>query len=447
MRSILLVAPHNSYRIHAYIKAANHLSIELIVASQSEYSLVSAIAGGIQIDFSDEAVSLERILTANRKHHFQAVIASDDGGVKLAAKIAQLLGLSFNDPASVELTRRKDLARIRLKEFGLPTPNFRVISLLQDIPEQLHGLHYPIVVKPLAMSGSKGVIRANNQDECLKALSRVEKIIAHVDDPVERHSVLIEAYLSGKEVAFEGLLHQGELKELAVFDKPEPMEGPFFEESYYITPTRLSAKEQSLVTACVTQACDVYGLREGSVHAELRLGGDSAFLIEMASRTIGGDCADMLKFGLNIGVEELVLLQALGQPVDVPQLHNSVGVLMIPIPSQGILRRVEGMAKAKKVAHITDIGISVREGYELIPLPEGSSYLGFIFAKASTPVLVEEALRAAHACLKIVVLPTFKINCSNVYFPLAGAPALKPLGTCPIEPSPKKNPFMCSSIT
>ncbi|ORU93261.1 MAG: hypothetical protein A6F70_05140 [Cycloclasticus sp. symbiont of Bathymodiolus heckerae] len=410
MRSILLVAPHNSYRIHAYIEAASHLNVELVVASQSEYSLVSAVADGIQIDFNNDATSLERILSANQTYHFKAIIASDDGSVRLAAKAAQMLGLSFNDPASVELTRRKDLARIRLKTLGVPTPDFRVVSLLKGIPAQLQNLQYPVVVKPLAMSGSRGVIRANNQQECLSALSRVEKIIAHLDDPDERQGVLIEAYLSGKEVAYEGLLHQGELKQLAVFDKPEPMEGPFFEESYYITPTRLKGNEQKAITVCVTQACEAYGLREGPVHAELRLDGDSAFLIEMASRTIGGDCSNMLKFGLNIGVEELVLLQALGQPVDIPELSNSAGVLMIPIPSQGILRRVEGIAQAKKIPHITDIGISVREGYELVPLPEGSSYLGFIFAKAATPLLVEEALRAAHACLKIVVLPAFKIK-------------------------------------
>jgi biotin carboxylase len=409
MHSVLLVAPHNSYRIHAYIEASKHLDVELVIASQSEYSLVSAVADGIQIDFADDDISLQRILEANQRHHFQAVITSDDGGVRLAAKVAQALGLSANHPDSAELTRRKDLARSRLKACGVPVPAFKLVNLKQELANQLQGITYPVVVKPLSMSGSKGVIRVDNQQQCIKALHRVEKIQAHVSHSVERDSVLLESYISGEEVAYEGLLHQGKLKQLTIFDKPDPMEGPFFEETYYVTPSRLSDKEQALIEARVAEACAAYGLREGPIHAELRLQGDEAYIIEIASRTIGGDCADMLKFGLNIGVEELVLLQALGKPVDIPVLKNSVGVLMIPIPSQGVLRRVEGISQAKKVDYITDVGISVRDGYELTPLPEGSSYLGFIFAKAPTAELVEYALRQAHACLNIRIAPSFKL--------------------------------------
>ncbi len=407
--TVLLVAPHNSYRIHAYIEAAERLDINLVVASQGEHSLVSAVSSGIQIDFNNDAVSLQRIVDANKTCPFDAVITTDDGGVRLAAKMAQVLGLPANDPESSELTRRKDLARIRLKSCDVAIPAFRVVNLLENLPKQLQNIHFPVVVKPLAMSGSKGVIRADNQQECTEALARLEKILSVVSDKMEQSHALIESYIDGKEVAFEGLLHKGELKQLAIFDKPEPMEGPFFEESYYITPTRLSESEQLLIANRVAEACGAYGLREGPIHAELRVQGDNAFIIEIASRTIGGDCADMLKFGLNMGLEELVLLQALGKPVDVPALKNSVGVLMIPIPAQGLLRRVEGIHEAKKVAYITDLGISVREGYELVPLPEGSSYLGFIFAKAPTAELVEGALRKAFECLNIRITPSFKI--------------------------------------
>ncbi|ORU91357.1 MAG: hypothetical protein A6F72_02070 [Cycloclasticus sp. symbiont of Poecilosclerida sp. N] len=410
MRSVLLIAPHNSYRIHAYIEAAGHLGIKLVVASQSEYSLVSAVADGIQINFSDDAVSLERILDADQQHHFKAIISSDDGGVRLAAKVAKALGLSANDSDSAELTRRKDMARERLKACGVPVPDFRTVDLLKPILQQIFDLAYPVVIKPLAMSGSKGVIRANDQQECVSALNRVEKIIQYVSNADERHKVLIESYIEGKEIAYEGLLHRGQLNLLTIFDKPDAMEGPFFEETYYVTPTRLSSKEQALATARVAETCKAYGLREGPVHAELRLQNDEAYIIEMASRTIGGDCADVLKFGLNIGLEELVLLQALGKPIETPALDNSVGVLMIPIPSQGVLRRVEGINRAKKVTYIIDIGISVREGYELVPLPEGSSYLGFIFAKAPTAKLVESALRQACSCLTILIAPSFKIS-------------------------------------
>ncbi|PCI18820.1 MAG: phosphoribosylglycinamide synthetase [Piscirickettsiaceae bacterium] len=409
MRSVLLVAPHNSYRIHAYVEAANHLGINLVIASQSQYSLVSAVSDGIQVDFSDDELSLVVALEANKQHQFQAVISTDDGGVRLASVIAQALGLSSNAPDSAELTRRKDLARQRLQSKNIVTPAFRVVDVTQSIPSQIIDLAYPVVVKPLSMSGSKGVIRVNNDQELLDAVDRVKTIVAHISTPFEREHVLLEEYISGNEVAFEGLLHKGKLRQLTIFDKPDPMEGPYFEETYYVTPTRLPEMEQLLVHHRVEEACEAYGLREGPIHAELRLRDNEVYIIEIASRTIGGDCADMLKFGLNIGLEELVLLQSLGKPLDIPTMENSVGVLMIPIPSQGILRRVEGISQAKKVPHITEIGISVRDGYDLFPLPEGSSYLGFIFAKAPTADLVEEALRTAHTCLKIVIMPTIKV--------------------------------------
>ena len=272
------------------------------------------------------------------------------------------------------------------------------------------GLKYPIVVKPVSLSGSRGVIRANDQQQCIAAINRIKPLIQKLSKLEEQQTILIEAFIAGDEVAFEGLLHRGKLKQLTIFDKPEPMEGPFFEESFYISPTRHSNEKQQLIYQRVSEACAAYGLSEGPVHAELRLRGDQAYLIEMASRTIGGDCADVLKFGLGVGLEELVLLQALDKPFDIPVMKLSVGVLMIPIPRQGILRRVEGIERAKKVAGITSIGISVREGYELVPLPEGSSYLGFIFAKASNQSQVEQALRSAHACLKVVTAATIKVS-------------------------------------
>jgi biotin carboxylase len=410
VRSVLLIAPHNSYRIHAYIEAAQHLSINLVIASESQYSLVSEVAAGIQVDFSDDVLSLERISQANVKHHFQAVISCDDVGVRLASIVARVLGLSSNAEDSAELTRRKDLARERLQSCDVPVPEFRVISFSSVLAPQVSSLTYPVVLKPLSMSGSKGVIRANNQSECLAALARIKPILSHLKNAVERESVLVESYISGEEVAFEGLLHNGSLKQLVIFDKPDPMEGPFFEETYYVTPSRLSLEDQQIIFNRVSEACEAYGLREGPIHAELRLADKDAFIIEIASRTIGGDCADMLRFGLNIGLEELVLLQALGKPVEIPALKYSIGVLMIPIPSQGILRRVEGISDAKKIEYITDVGISVREGYELVSLPEGSSYLGFVFAKAPTVDLVEAALRAAHDCLNIVIAPSIKLN-------------------------------------
>jgi len=206
------------------------------------------------------------------------------------------------------------------------------------------------------------------------------------------------------------MLHHGELRVLALFDKPDPLEGPYFEETYYITPSRLDPDTQALIRKRVAQACAAYGLVTGPVHAELRLHEGEAWILEVAARTIGGQCARLLRFGTGYGLEEQVIAEALGQPLTPNADNGAAGVLMIPIPRAGILRRVEGLLAAQRVPYIEDIEISVREGYELVPLPEGASYLGFIFARAPTPELAEQALREAHACLNIVVAPVWKVG-------------------------------------
>ena len=206
------------------------------------------------------------------------------------------------------------------------------------------------------------------------------------------------------------MLHHGELRVLALFDKPDPLEGPFFEETYYITPSRLDAGTQALIRQRVAQACAAYGLVTGPVHAELRLHDGEAWILEVAARTIGGQCARLLRFGTGHGLEEQVIAEALGQALTPNADNGAAGVLMIPIPRAGILRRVEGLLAAQRMPYIEDIEISVREAYELVPLPEGASYLGFIFARAPTPELAEQALREAHACLNIVVAPVWKVG-------------------------------------
>jgi hypothetical protein len=206
------------------------------------------------------------------------------------------------------------------------------------------------------------------------------------------------------------MLNHGELRILTIFDKPDPMEGPYFEETYYISPSRLSQDTQSLIAQRVSEACAAYGLTNGPVHAELRLHQDEAWILEIAARTIGGQCAQLLRYGTGYSLEELVIRQATGIPIQVIHDADAAGVLMIPIPDAGILRRVEGLTNARRVPYVTEVEISVREGYELIPLPEGAAYLGFIFAKGPDPDSVEKALRDAHACLKFITAPVLKLS-------------------------------------
>jgi biotin carboxylase len=408
---LLLITPPNSYRTVAYLEAARRRGIPVLVASEGRYSLVSEIAGGLHIDLHDPR-ALEQLLDANRSWPFAGVIASDDATVELGSRIAEELSLPHNPPQAARLSRRKDLSRKALARAGVPVPAHRVIDLDRPLVAQLGNLEYPCVAKPLALSASRGVIRTDSLAETVAACERIRRILGResVTNSFEATHVLLETFVSGAEVALEGLLQAGRLSVLAIFDKPDPLEGPFFEETYYITPTRHGEPEQQRIVESVTAACQALGLREGPVHAEVRINGSQAVIVEVASRTIGGDCARLLRFGTGHGLEDLVIAHAVGKPLPIEPREGGAGVLMIPISEAGILRRVEGITRARAIPGIEDIVISIRDGYELVPLPEGDSYLGFIFAHASSPAAAEAALRAAHAELDIVVAPVIPVQ-------------------------------------
>lgn len=380
--------------------------MSLLVVSEGEHALLPYGTRGIRVRFEQPESALHTVLEALRDRSPRAVIASDDATVEFASQLAAALGLAHNPPRSARISRRKDLAREAQHAAGLPVPAFRRIDLTADIRAQLDDTAYPCVVKPLAMSGSRGVIRADDEAALLAAVERVRNIVSRSgaqDD--EADSVLVEGFIAGAEVALEGMLENGRLRVLAVFDKPEPLDGPFFEESYYVTPSRLSPVMQATVARRVAECCAAYGLCQGPVHAELRLHGDDAWPLEVAARTIGGECARLLAFGTGCGLEELVLRQALGESVDRGVTTGAAGVLMLPTPRAGILRRVQGVLEAQCIPGVEEVAIAVREGYRLVPLPEGSSYLGFVFARAATPQAVEEALRRANTSLEIVTAP------------------------------------------
>lgn len=409
---VLLIAPPNSYRIGPYLAAARRLGAQAVVASEGRHALIPEVAEGIQVEFSAPRAALERIKHAATERAFSAVIATDDASVELAGHVGAALGLPHTPPQAARTARRKDLARRALAAAGLPVPAFRRIDLTGDLSAQIRDVGFPCVVKPLALSASRGVIRADDVDSLRAACARIAKILEGVRDPVERTHVVVEDFLPGVEVAVEGMLTRGALQPLALFDKPDPLDGPFFEETYYVTPSRLSAQHQQLALRRVAQACRAYGLQEGPVHAELRLDRErsEAWVLEVAARTIGGECARLLRFGTGRSLEELVVDHAMGRPLAVQALPEAAGVLMIPIPRSGILRRVEGVLEAGRVPGVTEVSIAVREGYELVPLPEGASYLGFVFARAPTPDAVEKALRRAHAQLDIVVAPLWHLQ-------------------------------------
>lgn len=409
---VLIIAPHGSYRTMAFVQAANHLGIPSIIASSGKHSIVSDYARGIHIDLADEQQAFQDLLEAASRYRFVAVIGTDDGTATLAAQLSQHLNLPHNDPAAVNISRRKDLARARLRKFDLPIPDYRCLDLTKPLAGQIDNLEYPVVVKPVSLSASQGVIRADNPSGLEAAVHRIKKILAQRADLSEqaRQTLLLEAFIPGDEVAVEAMLSNGKLQLLTIFDKPDPLDGPYFEETYYITPTRLDESQQASLLATLQRACHAYGLREGAVHAECRINQNGVFILEVAARTIGGLCARLLRFGTGYTLEELVLSQAMGKQLPLQSNSGAAGVLMIPIPAAGMFKRVEGLLAAQRVPYIEEVNIQVREGYELLPLPEGAGYFGFIFSRAPDARQAEKALRDAHACLTIITAPIWKIG-------------------------------------
>ena len=410
-RRILLIAPHDSYRTAPFLVAAKERGIEVLIASEAKHSLVSAYADGLHLDLGDIQASLQTIRNEARRRPFAAVLGTDDTSTEIAAAAASELGLPHNPTAAVHLARRKDLARERLTQAGVPVPRHWRLYLRRPLAEQTEDIRFPCVLKPVALAASRGVIRADNLDQLTQAAARIKVLLARAGlrDAVERETILVEEFIPGFELAVEGLLTQGCLEILTIFDKPDPLNGPYFEETYYITPSRLDTATQQALRETISRACAAYGLREGPIHAECRINEQGVWILEVAARTIGGLCGRLLRFGTGFSLEELILMHALGERPELNSEAGGAGVLMIPTPQAGILRRVEGVLAAGKVPYIEEVVINVREGYELVPLPEGSSYLGFIFARAPSAAQAEAALRAAHACLRVVVTPLWRV--------------------------------------
>lgn len=407
---VLILAPHGSYRLAPFVNAAAALELAVVVGSESRFALGTLGAQAVRVDFDQPDGVLDRLLAMHRAAPFVAVVGTDDVSTELAALVSERLGLPHNPVDSTRIARRKDLARERLAARGVRVPAYRFLDRRQDLKAQITGLGFPVVAKPVALSASRGVIRADDPASLAAAVRRIGMLLNETRDPTEASRILVERFIPGSEVALEGLLYRGRLQVLAVFDKPEPLNGPYFEETYYITPSSLDQGQQKALRETVQAACEAYGLREGPVHAECRINGEGVWILEVAARTIGGSCARLLQSGLGMSLESLVLRHAMGRRVDHHQLLGAAGVLMIPIPQAGVLKRVEGVLAAERVPGIEEVRIEVREGYELVPLPDGSSYLGFIFARADTATQAEQALRRAHACLNVVVQPLWKLD-------------------------------------
>ncbi len=406
-RRILLLLATTSYRAEDFLEAAGEIGVAVTVASDHEAALETEAPGGtLEVDFSDLDGSVEAVSRFHRERPLSAVVAAEDEGTVLAATIGEALGLRHNPVSAVRACRRKDLMRERLRETGLLSPWFATFPAASDPAAFADSVPFPCVIKPVALAASRGVIRADDAVGFVAAYERVARITADATGPGgDPLPLLVESYVPGREVALEGLLDRGTLRPLALLDKPEPLEGPFFEETSFITPSRLPAPVQRDVERVVGQAAELLGLRDGPVHAELRLNDDGAWLLELAPRTIGGLCARIFRYRAGASLEEVVIRHALGEEVGPPAGLPPSGVMMIPIPRAGRLVEVRSLERALEVEGVDDIQISARRGQELVPLPEGNRYLGFIFARGDSPEAVERSLNEAHARLVIEIEP------------------------------------------
>ena len=409
MPRVLLLLPTTTYRTKAFVEAALKLEVDVVAASEQPSTLASRNPEGfLTLDFSEPERAARQAIEFAAQFPIDAVIPVDEDTAVVAASVAYGLKLRHNPVEAAITAKNKHRMREVFSRSGVQVPGYWHFSLDEDTRDIAARITYPCVVKPVFLSTSRGVMRADNEEEFTQVVRRLDRIVS--DPKLQRRGgalareALVEEFIPGFEVAVEGLVTDGEFRMLAIFDKPDPLDGPFFEETIYVTPSRLPREVQQQIVETTAAAIRAMGLTKGPVHAELRVNEQGPWVIEAAARAIGGLCSRALRFDGGMSLEELIIRHALGEDVmQVQREAQAAGVMMIPIPRAGILREVIGMDSAKAVAEIEDVIITAHVTQEILPPPEGASYLGFIFSRAARPDRVEIALRKAHSMLEFVI--------------------------------------------
>ncbi len=438
---LLLLSNTTGYQANAFREAAQRVGVLLTLATDRCHVLEDPWGDqAIPVKFQEAQQSARLIVERAAGDPFTAVVAIGDAPTLTAAFVAEELGAQpgtavvrprFHPPAAVEACRNKWLARELFKGDGLLVPWYKRVPADENPRELVRDVQFPCVLKPLGLSASRGVIRANVGSEFVEAFHRIGRLLKEINYPTEaqkkdlhgtrekphstkrglngapgeREWIQIESYIPGEEFALEGIVTNGDLKPLALFDKPDPLEGPYFEETIYVAPSRQPYSTQSAIVSTTQRAVRALGLTDGPIHAEMRVNEKGVWMLEIAARPIGGLCAKALRFGEGrMPLEELIVRHAIGE--DISQLEReeqASGVMMIPIPQAGFYEGVKGVEQAEKVQGIESVEITAKLQQKLVPLPEGASYLGFIFARGETPEFVENALREAHGCLRFQI--------------------------------------------
>lgn len=408
---LLLLCPTKTYRAEAFVRAARRLPADLSIASEEPSALSHLHPDALPaFDFDNAERAAEFARQFHREYPIHAVVPVDDQATMAAAAIAEALDLAGNPPAAIAAATDKFLMREHMHRAGLDVPEYRRLAIDEVADEGLALPAFPAVVKPLAMSASRGVIRVNNPDEFRQAVGRVANIVkasGAIATPGARGTdaaLLVESYVPGWEVAVEGILSHGALDVFTIFDKPDPLEGPYFPETLYVYPSRLPRASQERVIELTREAIRAVGLTHGPVHAELRGNRSGVTLIEIAARSIGGLCSKVLRFRGGLSLEDVILRHAIELLPVIPETEpGAAGVLMLQAPRAGTFVEVRGVEKARATPAVDEIDIVAYSGQTLEPLPEGSLYVGFVFARAETPEAVETALRHAGERIEVVL--------------------------------------------
>jgi biotin carboxylase len=395
-KRVVLVAATTGYQTQMFSAAAERAGINLVLATDRCHVLDDPWGDqAIPIRFDDPDRAAELLQEVG---HIDGIVAVGDRPAFVAAVAAAKLGLRFHTPDAVAACRNKFVARERFRDAGMLVPEFYLIPVSA---EPRGAPFYPCVLKPLGLSASRGVIRANDDSEFVAAFRRIHALLQHEEIS---DSIQVERFIPGREFALEGIVTGGRLDVVAIFDKPDPLDGPFFEETIYVTPSREPESVQAAIVATTVQVIGALGLTDGPIHAEMRVNARGVWMLEVAARPIGGLCAKSIA-----GLEERILRHAIGERFDPAPPSEASGVMMIPIPREGVYNNVSGLENAQAVHGVTEVIVTAKQGHKIVPLPEGQSYLGFIFARAAAPGEVERALRSAHAKLEFEILAALPV--------------------------------------
>jgi len=404
-RRVLLLVPPVTYRATDFVLAANQLELDVVIGSDGALPL-----GGkpvVPIDPRDPEGSVRRLLATVGR--VDAVVGVDAQMLPLAARLAGELGLAHNSVDAVIAAADKAIQRRLWAEAGVAQPGFHVMAADAGEPhllEAAQAVGLPCIAKPVSLSASRGVLRVDDDAGLLAAVREIRAILAQSNG--DQEAVLLEEYVPGWEVSIDGLLTAGSLAVTAVFDKPDTPEGPTFEETLLVTPSRLPEATLAEATDLAERAARALGLHHGPIHAELRVdsraGQARPVMLELAARSIGGLCSRSLRFLGDMSLEMMILLNALGGTVVASRRPGAAGVLMLPVERAGVLESVGGREEALAVPGITGLSITIPMGATVRPLPWGDRYLGFLFAEGSEALEVEDALRAARQRLRPLIV-------------------------------------------